>query len=376
MERYVVSNGKRLRCGFTTGSCAAAAAKAAAMLLLEGRAPDRVDLPVPAGGTVPIPVDEAVSGAGCAKCCVHKDSGDDPDITNGTAVWAEVSFGDRPGIDIDGGEGVGRVTLPGLDQPVGNAAINSVPRRMIREAVEEVQEHAGHEGGLRVVISIPAGAELAKKTFNPRLGIVGGLSVLGTSGVVEPMSEQALVDSIKVEARMRRALGRETILFTPGNYGRDFLQAQTEIPDKAIIRCSNFIGDLLDCAVELGFSKILLVGHLGKLVKLAGNMFNTHSRYGDCRMDILTAHAAMQGVDAQTAGEMMRSATVDHALDVLEPAGKLEATLRSVLAGIERNLEARTGLRVPAALFTNVRGLLLQSEDFPEALEMLLKEEE
>lgn len=375
MDRYVMSAGKKLRCGYTTGSCAAAAAKAAAMLILEGRSPDWIDLPVPAGGTVRIPVEQSSMDGEWARCGVRKDSGDDPDITNGMMVCASVSLSPDPGVWIDGGEGVGRVTLPGLDQPVGSAAINSVPRKMIQQAAEAVCDEAGYGGGLKIIISLPDGRKLAEKTFNPRLGIVGGLSVLGTSGIVEPMSEQALVDSIKVEIRMRRALGRETALFTPGNYGRDFLRAQTEIPDRAVIRCSNFIGEALDYAVELGFSKILLVGHLGKLVKLAGNMFNTHSRYGDCRMDILTAHAAMAGVSPDAAREMMASATVDHALDVLEPAGRMEATLSSVLASIEKNIQARAGMKVPVALFTNVRGPLIQSEDFPAGLELLLKEE-
>ncbi len=375
MDRYVMSNGKRLRCGVTTGSCAAAAAEAAATLLLMGCAPDSIELPVPAGGSVNIPIAESHLENCSARCRVVKDSGDDPDITNGASIWAEVSLSDDPEIKIDGGVGIGRVTLPGLDQPVGNAAINSVPRRMIRQAVERACDEAGYSGGLSVVISIPNGEALARKTFNPRLGIVGGLSVLGTSGIVEPMSEQALVDSIKVEVRMRQAQGRKSILFTPGNYGKDFLQSNVELPDRAIIRCSNYIGELLDFAAEEGFRDIILVGHLGKLVKLAGNMFNTHSRCGDCRMDILTAHAAMQGIDRTTASEMMRSATVDRALDVLEPTGRMEDTLRSLLDAIERNLQARLGFCVPTALFTNVRGLLIQSQDFFEAFDRLLKEE-
>ena len=376
LDRYVISGGKRLRCGVTTGTCAAAAARAAAELLLTGAAPDAVELSVPAGGSVRILVERAELREGTARCCVRKDAGDDPDVTDGAEIWAEVSPSPTPGVEIDGGTGVGRVTLPGLDQPVGSAAINSVPRRMIREAVEAACRNRNCPNGFRVIITIPEGEALARKTFNSRLGIVGGLSVLGTSGIVEPMSEQALIESIRVELKQRAALGRRTLLLTPGNYGRDFLLTETALPDAAIIRCSNFIGDALDSAAELGFQDVLLTGHLGKLVKLAGNMFNTHSRWGDCRMDILTAHAACAGVRAGAAQEMLAAATVDRALDVLEPEGLLEPVLESLLTAIERNLRARTGRDIPVLLFTNVRGALIRSRGFDAGMKRLLEEEE
>lgn len=375
MDRYVISGGRKLRCGVTTGSCAAAAARAAAELLLAGGAPEAVELTVPASGSVRIAIERAELVNGTARCCVRKDAGDDPDITDGAEIWAEVSPSPNPGVEIDGGAGVGRVTLPGLDQPVGSAAINSVPRRMIREAVEAACLGRAHLPGLRVVISIPAGEELAKKTFNSRLGIVGGLSVLGTSGIVEPMSEQALIESIRVELRMRAALGRKTLLLTPGNYGRDFLLSETEIHDAAIIRCSNFIGDALDCAAELGFQDVLLTGHLGKLVKLAGNMFNTHSRWGDCRMEILTAHAASAGIRPDAAREMLAAATVDRALDILDAEGLLEPTLSALLTAIERNLRGRAGRDISVLLFTNARGALIRSRGFDAGLERLMEEE-
>ena len=414
MDRYVAVDGRRLRCGVTTGSCASAAAAAAAELLLMGEAPDAVELSVPAGGRVRIPVVGRARSAGAASCAVRKDAGDDPDVTDGVEIWADVSLRRAPGIEIEGGEGVGRVTLPGLDQPVGSAAINSVPRQMIRSAVGAVCARAQSDAGLKVVIRIPAGAELAKRTFNPRMGIVGGLSVLGTSGIVEPMSERAMVDSIRLEARQRAALGRRTALLTPGNYGRDFLRDHWGISEEAAIRCSNFIGDLIDCCVELGFERILLAGHLGKLVKLAGNVFNTHSRYGDCRMDILTAHAAMCGATREQARQMMRCATVDAALDVLEgprraepgcsPCGVADGegvrgdeaaggaeregalrrssgsplareTVQSILMAVRANLQARAGRPVAVALFTNARGLLARSEDFEGALAQFREEE-
>ena len=209
MEEYIVKGGKKLRLGYTTGSCAAAAAKAAAYMLLTGRRMERVTLATPKGIQLELEVKEISMGPDTASCAIEKDSGDDPDVTRGTLVFAEVSRQEVPGVAIDGGIGVGRVTKPGLDQPVGAAAINSVPRRMISEALEEVRALTDSREGLKVVISVPEGEALAKRTFNPRLGIVGGISILGTTGIVEPMSEQALVDTIRVELRQRRESGAE-----------------------------------------------------------------------------------------------------------------------------------------------------------------------
>ena len=224
MEEYIVKDGKKLRLGYTTGSCAAAAAKAAAYMLLTGRRKDTIDLLTPKGIRLHLTVEEIKITSSEVSCAIRKDSGDDPDATRGTLIFACVRKTDVPEILIDGGAGVGRVTKRGLDQPVGAAAINSVPRRMIEENVREVCALCGYDGGVSVVISVPEGEALAKKTFNPRLGIVGGISILGTTGIVEPMSEQALVDTIRVELRQRRELGAEYVLLTPGNYGADFIR--------------------------------------------------------------------------------------------------------------------------------------------------------
>ena len=270
-----------------------AAAKAAAVMLLTGRRLETVALLTPKGIRLTLPVEEIRAEADRVSCAVRKDGGDDPDVTTGSLIFAEVSRRDGTDIVIDGGKGVGRVTKPGLDQPVGAAAINSVPRQMIRACVEEVQALADHRGGLRVVISAPEGEALAKRTFNPRLGIQGGISILGTTGIVEPMSEKALVDTIAVELRQRREQGAAYALLTPGNYGADFIREGLGLdPDRAV-QVSNFIGDGVDLCRQLGFRGALLVAHVGKLVKLAGGMLNTHSRYGDCRLELLAAHAAL-----------------------------------------------------------------------------------
>ena len=197
MKEFVMRDGKKLRLGYTTGSCAAAAAKAAAWMLLSGSKKETIRLLTPKGMELALAVENIHLSPDCVRCAIRKDSGDDPDITRDTLIYAEVRKTETVGIVIDGGQGIGRVTKPGLDQPVGAAAINSVPRRMIQENVEEVCGLFGYTGGLYVMISAPDGETLAKKTFNPRLGIEGGISILGTTGIVEPMSEQALVDAIQ-----------------------------------------------------------------------------------------------------------------------------------------------------------------------------------
>lgn len=364
METYIEKDGKRLRLGYTTGSCAAAAAKAAAWMLLTGRRKDTIRLTTPKGLTWDLAVQSITMTENEASCAIEKDSGDDPDVTKGTLVFAAVSR-QKEGITIDGGEGVGRVTKRGLDQPVGAAAINSVPRAMIRENVEQVCRETDYHGGLRVIISVPEGAALAKKTFNPRLGIVGGISILGTTGVVEPMSEQALRDTIRVELRQRRESGCDYVLLTPGNYGTAYIKDYIGLPPETAVQTSNFIGDTLDMCRELGFRGALLVGHIGKLVKLAGGMMNTHSRYGDCRMDIMAACAAAEGVSPPTAAALLECVSCDDALRLLGEEGLREATLRRLAARIGQMLAIRAqgGLDTGAVLFSREYGFLSETEN-------------
>ncbi len=363
MDRYVTVDGKQMRLGYTTGSCAAAASKAAAYMLLTGRHLETVKLLTPKGIPLELPLKEVSLEEGKAVCAVEKDGGDDPDVTTGALIYAEVTYAEAPGVDIDGGVGVGRVTKPGLDQPVGNAAINSTPRRMIRENVEEVCRLADYHGGIKVVISAPAGVELAKKTFNPRLGIQGGISILGTTGIVEPMSEQALIDTIRVELRQRRAVGAEYALLTPGNYGADFLKDSLQVDWKKAVLTSNFIGDSLDACREFGFRGALLVGHVGKLVKISGNMLNTHSKWGDCRVELLAAHAGAAGMGSREIASVLDCVSCDEALRIIREAGFWDETLERVTAKVAFNLRHRAGeeMEVGAILFSNVYGLLSET---------------
>lgn len=365
MEEYIVKGGKKLRLGYTTGSCAAAAAKAAAYMLLTGRRMERVALATPKGIRLELEVREVETGPGYVSCAIAKDAGDDPDVTDGALIFARVSRREEPGIVIDGGPGVGRVTKPGLDQPVGAAAINSVPRRMIRENLEEVCALADWSGGLEAVISVPEGERLAKKTFNPRLGIAGGISILGTTGIVEPMSDGALVGTIRAELSQRRAAGDRYVLLTPGNYGSEFIRDGLGLDPALAVQTSNFIGDALDLCRELGFSGALLVGHVGKLVKLAGGMLNTHSRWGDCRMEILAAHAGAAGAPPERLGELLECAACDDALRILREAGVYRETLERLTRRAAFHLSARAGedLEVGTVLFSKVYGILGRTEN-------------
>lgn len=369
-EHYVRSGQRLLRCGYTTGTCAALAARGAAELLLAGCAPRTVCLTTPKGWPVEVLPRYCRMENSAALCGVEKDAGDDCDITDGMVVEALVARTDAPGIAVDGGEGVGRVTKPGLDQPVGAAAINTVPRRMITEAVTEVCRRLGYAGGLRVEIRIPGGAEAARKTFNPKLGVEGGLSVLGTSGVVEPMSEQALVDTIALEIRQAAAAEHDLIL-TPGNYGTDFLRDQKlDMLGVPVVKCSNFIGDALDIAAAEGMERLVLVGHIGKLVKLAGGIMNTHSRYADCRTELFCAHAAICGAGQALCAALLQAPTTDACLELLDKAGLRQAVLQRLLDAAAGHLQRRAGENCRAGLifFSNQYGLLGLSDTAKEIL--------
>ena len=223
LEKYVSKGSKKLRCGFTTGTCAAAASAGAARMLLSGKVIENITVITPSGNSVTVGLTDIKKENDYVSCAVQKDSGDDPDVTDKILVYSTVSY-EKSGITVDGGEGVGRVTKKGLKQQIGEAAINPVPRKMIEEQLKTAASDYSYDGGLKAVISVPMGIQIAKKTFNPRLGIEGGISILGTTGIVEPMSEQALIDTISVELDVRKAQNEEFIIVTPGNYGQDFLR--------------------------------------------------------------------------------------------------------------------------------------------------------
>lgn len=366
-EHYIRAGSRKLRCGYTTGTCAALAASGAASYLLSGQKPQEVSLVTEKALLVRIPV------CGCGRCqddekaawcSVVKDAGDDADVTDGIEVCATLSLCGQAGIHIDGGSGVGRVTKPGLDQPVGNAAINSVPRRMIADSVRAVCREYGYTGGIRAVISIPAGEKIAAQTLNAMLGVEGGLSILGTSGIVEPMSEQALRDTIEVNIRQVAAESKDLIL-TPGNYGQQFIETENitryGVP---VVKCSNFIGDALDMAAAEGFDRVLLVGHIGKIVKLAAGIMNTHSSYADGRNEIFCAHAALCGGETALCQKLMEAVTTDACIALLDGADLRRRVMDSILRAIQRRLTHRASgsFLVGAVTFSNHYGVLGHTE--------------
>lgn len=360
LELYIPVGRQKLRCGYTTGTCAAAAAAGAAARLLTGETLPAVRITTPAGVTVEAELLQHAAGEGWAACAVRKDGGDDPDVTDGALIFARVERTDTPGIIIDGGEGVGRVTLPGLDQPVGEAAINSTPRRMIAEQLESAAAKAGYTGGLRAVISVPEGEALAKRTFNPRLGIVGGISILGTSGIVKPMSEAALLDSLYLEMDQRRAAGTEDLLLTPGNYGESFSREVLGLNLHRWCMCSNYLGAAIDHAAGAGFRSVLVVGHLGKLIKAAAGCMNTHSKTADARRETLTAHAALAGADRALLRALFDSPTTDAGVELLKQAGLLGPVMASIGEALDGQLKRRAGegLTIEALFFSNQYGIL------------------
>lgn len=392
---YVMKNHKRLRCGYTTGSCAAAAAKAAALMLFSRAVVHEIPLMTPKGILLKLEVLEASIRENQVSCAVRKDGGDDPDATNGILVFASVSRreaacradladdagknGDqRPDILIDGGIGVGRVTKKGLQVPVGEAAINPVPRRMIREAVEEVCADFEYSGGLYVEISIPQGAEIAKKTFNPRLGIEGGISVLGTSGIVVPMSEEALIASIRVEMEMLAANGHEYLIITPGNYGETFTKNEMTVDLSASMKCSNYVGETLDMAAELGVKGILFVAHVGKFIKVAGGIMNTHSRQADARAELMAAFALRAGADRETACRILDTITTDEALDIMEQQGIRQKAMDLAAERIHEYLQHRVNgaLETEAIIFSSSCGYLAQTRGADDMLKRFAVTEE
>ena len=367
-DYYILKDGKKLRYGYTTGSCAAAAAKAAAQMLLTGQTVEEIALQTPKGILLHLLVEDISRGEGWVRCAIRKDGGDDPDVTNGVLVYAKINKINAVAkdieIELDGGIGVGRVTRTGLYQQPGEAAINPVPRKMILESVEEICQNHGFSGKLHVEISIPAGVELAKRTFNPRLGIEGGISVLGTSGIVVPMSEDALIASIRLEMKMHVKNGAQYLVITPGNYSAMFSRDKLDIDLTYSMKCSNYLGETLDMAEELGVKGILFISHIGKFVKVSGGIMNTHSRCADSRAELMAAQAFRAKAPMEVIGKILDSQTTEESVQILKDAGYLETTMAIMAEKIQFYLDHRTGKRIEtgAIIFSNVEGVLAKTE--------------
>ncbi|MBZ1355924.1 cobalt-precorrin-5B (C(1))-methyltransferase CbiD [Streptococcus sp. LPB0406] len=316
MDEYSYVNGKKLRKGFTTGTCATAATAAAISMILNQDIEEKVTVSTANGVEVTMDIKDPSFGELTASAAVEKDGGDDADATHGLLIYSTVTLlPDSNDIEIDGGEGVGRVTQKGLKCDVGMAAINPTPRAMIEKTARQL---LGPNCGAKIIISVPGGEETAKLTYNSRLGIVGGISILGTTGIVNPMSEDSWKASITIELTMLYNQGYRSVVLAPGNYGEDFATNVLGIPPHRIVNMSNFVGHVLKEVQRIGFTRVLMVGHMGKFVKVAGGIFSTHSKDSDARMEIIMANLALLGAPVELLEKVDQCITTDAAGTLIE----------------------------------------------------------
>ena len=316
MDEYSYVNGKKLRKGFTTGTCATAATAAAISMILNQDIEEKVTVSTANGVEVTMDIKNPSFGELTASAAVEKDGGDDADATHGLLIYSTVTLlPDSTEIIIDGGEGVGRVTQKGLKCDVGMAAINPTPRAMIEKTARQL---LGPDCGAEIIISVPGGEETAKLTYNSRLGIVGGISILGTTGIVNPMSEESWKASITIELTMLYNQGYRSVVLAPGNYGEDFATNVLGIPPHRIVNMSNFVGHVLKEVQRIGFTRVLMVGHMGKFVKVAGGIFSTHSKDSDARMEIIMANLALLGAPVELLEKVDQCITTDAAGTLIE----------------------------------------------------------
>ncbi|SCX80225.1 cobalt-precorrin-5B (C(1))-methyltransferase CbiD [Alkaliphilus peptidifermentans] len=356
LNKYVMKNGKKLRYGYTTGSCAAAASKAAAQILLSQHSINNIEIDTPKGWRLMLPVKDIVFDKEKASCSIIKDGGDDPDATTGLSIYSQIKWRRDNIISIDGGIGVGRVTKKGLPIEVGRAAINPIPLRMIEAEVRQV---IGEHRGANIEISVPKGAVIAEKTFNPRMGIIGGISILGTSGIVEPMSEEAFKESLSIEMNLLIEDGITKLVMVPGNYGRDLALDKLHIDNKYIFKFSNFIGYILDDALDKKIEKILLIGHIGKIIKVAGGIFHTHSKVADGRLEILTAHLALMGAAPSELEVIMNSNTTEEAVEWVKKYGYEEVFTVLAKKITEKSIQRTYGeIQIGTIIFSMEEGIL------------------
>ncbi|MGO2256493.1 MAG: cobalt-precorrin-5B (C(1))-methyltransferase CbiD [Hafnia alvei] len=323
-------NGKSYRKGYTTGSCATAAAKVAALMVLRQQVINQVSIVTPSGVTLRLNVEQPLICGQQASAAIRKDGGDDVDATHGMLIFAQVALNDSGSISIVGGEGVGTVTRKGIGLPVGSSAINRTPLHTIEEAVREV---IGPERGAEIVIFAPEGEERAQKTYNGRLGILGGISIIGTTGIVTPMSEESWKRSLALELEMKRAQGMTSVILVPGNHGERFVQEQMQLSGDRVVTMSNFVGYMLQETQRLGFRRVVLVGHLGKLIKVAAGIFHTHSHIADGRMETLVTRLALMGAPRELLQAVFECSTTEAAMELIEQHG-LQAVYNDIAQAI------------------------------------------
>ncbi len=371
LDKFIKKGDKNLRYGYTTGSCATAAAKGAVTMLLSGQTCSEVAIDTPKGWVLTLKLHDCQLTDTWARCAVQKDAGNDPDVTDGLYIYAEAKLTDQKGLRLTAGEGVGTVTLKGLSVPPGEPAINPTPKKMIESEVAKVLAEYCCDKGVALEFSIPGGARIAKRTFNPKLGVVGGLSIIGTTGIVEPMSEQALRDTMAVELSVLEAKGYRDIIFVPGNYGKDFAQSIGLDTDR-LVKISNFVGFMFEKSEKMAFDRILFIGHLGKMIKVAGGIFHTHSAVADGRLEIMAAHAALLGADQKCIKAVMAATTTDDAMAAIDAAG-LTGFYDHIAQRVKNKCEEKVfhHKQVEVILFSNAAGYLGESKGAAKLKESL-----
>ena len=324
MQEYVYIDGKKYRRGYTTGSCATAASKASVHMLLTKEKIENINIDTPKGIPLTLKVKNIEFEDNSATCSIEKDGGDDIDATHGMDIFAKAELINKEDEDIivTGGIGIGLVTKKGLSVEIGKHAINPVPMKMIRNEVGKIlgenNKFLPKDKSLKITIFAPQGVEIAKKTFNPRLGIVGGISILGTTGIVEPMSEEGWKKSLSIEMEMKKAQGMDKIILVPGNHGEEFIREHLQIDMSYCVRMSNFVGYMLSEAKRIGFKKILLAGHIGKFIKISAGIFNTHSKVCDARNEIMISNLALMGAPLEFLKEINECVTSEGAVEIID----------------------------------------------------------
>ena len=349
MEEYVYIDGKKYRRGYTTGSCATGASKAAVYMLITKNRINTINIDTPKGIPLLLKVDNINISDTFVECSIKKDGGDDIDATHTMDIYARAEIvakndknkGYLTLKDIDslstnseckselykfirvyGGTGIGVVTKKGLSVDVGKPAINPTPLKMINHEIRKLigdnfESILGNDKVLKITIFAPQGETVAKKTFNPRLGIVGGISIIGTTGIVEPMSDDGWKKSLSIELQMKKERGLDKIILVPGNHGEQFIREKLNLDIKYVVRVSNFIGYMIKEAQRIGYKKILMAGHIGKFIKVSAGIFNTHSKVADARSEILVANLALMGARYEFLNKINQCVTTEEAVELI-----------------------------------------------------------